>query len=92
MKHLRLMKIKSSTHLVVDYHAVITNKMTSSPVYETGLLIRHHITDDKYFVFDSGKLVYSGFAQNRISIRHSLLPWINEYYNIKGEKITWKNE
>lgn len=91
MKHLRLTKIKSNTQLVVDYHAVITNKMTSSPVYETGLLIRHHIADEKYFVFDSGKLVYSGFAQNRVSIRRSILPWINKYYNLKGE-IVWKNE
>ena len=91
MKHLRLTKIKSNTPLVVDYHAVIANKMTSSPVYKTGLLIRHHIADEKYFVFDSGKLVYSGFAQNRLTLRRSLLPWINTYY-LKGEKITWKNE
>lgn len=85
MKHLRLTKIKSNTQLVVDYHAVITNKTTSSPVYNTGLLIRHHIADEKYFVFDSGKLVYSGFAQNRVTIRRSILPWINTYYNLKGE-------
>lgn len=85
MKHLRLTKIKSNTQLVVDYHAVITNKMTSSPVYNTGLLIRHYIADEKYFVFDSGKLVYSGLAQNRVSIRRSILPWINKYYNLKGE-------